>query len=317
MGERGLAARAGGGGSRCMCTMGGAGLRWGRGEGASTRTSFLTAGLRWLCQRSRHCLPIRLGRSAAMRLQLDGPCCSTSSSSFLSSSPDHACLRTADLGASPDASSLRAAAAGAPAVDQAGVGASAEIAAWASGETAPASAVAVSACLSSDGAADRHASSAAQGAVGVNSSSGVASSSLEGGDAASCRYETVGEEPSGEVLGLLGGPCVTPMALAGSSMRPRSWRLIESCMPGVTRCGASCAGAVMPLGCELVIGNQRLSSSPRTAEGRPFFSWHSGDARRRAPRESYTSNLPLPAFITAVYSCTTVRVWFSQPTWLG
>ena len=63
------------------------------------RTSFLTAGERWLCQRSRHCLPIRLGRSAAIRLQLEGPSRSTSSSSLASSSALQAHFFTADLGA--------------------------------------------------------------------------------------------------------------------------------------------------------------------------------------------------------------------------
>ena len=57
-------------------------------------TSFLTAGLRWLCHRSRHCLPMRLGRSAAMRLQFEGPCRWMSSRSLASSSAVHACFLT-------------------------------------------------------------------------------------------------------------------------------------------------------------------------------------------------------------------------------
>mmetsp|Transcript_558 Transcript_558/g.1147 ORF Transcript_558/g.1147 Transcript_558/m.1147 type:complete len:265 (-) Transcript_558:129-923(-) len=40
---------------------------------SALKPSFFTAGDRWLCQRSRHCLPLRCGRSAAMRLQSLGP----------------------------------------------------------------------------------------------------------------------------------------------------------------------------------------------------------------------------------------------------
>ena len=69
---------------------------------SSLNDSFFTLGERWLCQRSRHCLPIRLGSSAAMRDQLEAPYCSTSSISLASSCAFHACLRT-DL---PPASSL-------------------------------------------------------------------------------------------------------------------------------------------------------------------------------------------------------------------
>ena len=69
--------------------------RCGRAIFVAALTSFFTAGLRWLCHRSRHCLPIREGRSAAMRLQLEGPCFSTSSWSLASSSAVHACFRTA------------------------------------------------------------------------------------------------------------------------------------------------------------------------------------------------------------------------------
>ena len=39
--------------------------------------SFFTSGVRWLCQRSRHCLPIRPGSASEMRDQEPGPCCVT------------------------------------------------------------------------------------------------------------------------------------------------------------------------------------------------------------------------------------------------
>mmetsp|Transcript_9956 Transcript_9956/g.24652 ORF Transcript_9956/g.24652 Transcript_9956/m.24652 type:complete len:223 (+) Transcript_9956:552-1220(+) len=61
---------------------------------SNEKDSFFTSGERWLCHRSRHCFPTRLGRCSAIRLQLDGPYCCIKSSSSVSSSCDHACLRT-------------------------------------------------------------------------------------------------------------------------------------------------------------------------------------------------------------------------------
>ena len=59
---------------------------------SALKLSVLTLGLRWLCQRSRHCLPIRLTISTAMRDQFEGPCCAMSVSSRASSSGVHADL---------------------------------------------------------------------------------------------------------------------------------------------------------------------------------------------------------------------------------
>mmetsp|Transcript_21215 Transcript_21215/g.54330 ORF Transcript_21215/g.54330 Transcript_21215/m.54330 type:complete len:259 (-) Transcript_21215:176-952(-) len=56
------------------------------------KLSVFTSGHRWLCQRSRHCLPTRLGMPIAIRDQLAGPHWATSSRSLASSSGVHADL---------------------------------------------------------------------------------------------------------------------------------------------------------------------------------------------------------------------------------
>lgn len=54
---------------------------------SSVQRSFLISGFRWLCQRSRHCLPILPGKFLAIKLQFLGPCSKTNfitrSSSYL------------------------------------------------------------------------------------------------------------------------------------------------------------------------------------------------------------------------------------------
>ena len=55
--------------------------------------SFLMSGLRWLCHRSLHCLPIRPGRLAAMVLHFFGPYLSTSCTTILSSAFVHGPLK--------------------------------------------------------------------------------------------------------------------------------------------------------------------------------------------------------------------------------
>lgn len=53
---------------------------------SSVHRSFLMSGLRWLCQRSRHCLPILPGKFLAMKLQFLGPWSRTSLRTRASSS---------------------------------------------------------------------------------------------------------------------------------------------------------------------------------------------------------------------------------------
>ena len=53
---------------------------------SSVQAVFFISGLRWLCQRSRHCFPIRPFRCLAMRVQRFGPYFFTNSITFSSSS---------------------------------------------------------------------------------------------------------------------------------------------------------------------------------------------------------------------------------------
>mmetsp|Transcript_2795 Transcript_2795/g.8073 ORF Transcript_2795/g.8073 Transcript_2795/m.8073 type:complete len:379 (-) Transcript_2795:17-1153(-) len=59
---------------------------------SSVKFSFLTSGDRWLCHRSRHCLPTRPGRWRAIWDQAEGPWVWTMASSLASSSGVHACF---------------------------------------------------------------------------------------------------------------------------------------------------------------------------------------------------------------------------------
>mmetsp|Transcript_11479 Transcript_11479/g.22226 ORF Transcript_11479/g.22226 Transcript_11479/m.22226 type:complete len:225 (+) Transcript_11479:3-677(+) len=59
---------------------------------SSVNVSLRTSGARWLCQRSRHCLPTRPSKLFAISLQHEGPCMPTSSMSRWSSSGVHACF---------------------------------------------------------------------------------------------------------------------------------------------------------------------------------------------------------------------------------
>lgn len=55
----------------------------------SLQGTLLMCGLRWLCQRSRHCFPVLPGSWAAMQLHFFAPICPTSSATRASSSGDH------------------------------------------------------------------------------------------------------------------------------------------------------------------------------------------------------------------------------------
>ena len=67
--------------------------------------SFLMAGSSWLCQRSRHCLPVRPGSEAAMTDQRFVPCSSTSERTVASSSAVHGRERGAFLPSASQSSS--------------------------------------------------------------------------------------------------------------------------------------------------------------------------------------------------------------------
>mmetsp|Transcript_31721 Transcript_31721/g.94279 ORF Transcript_31721/g.94279 Transcript_31721/m.94279 type:complete len:200 (+) Transcript_31721:537-1136(+) len=56
---------------------------------SSVKFSFFTSGERWLCQRSRHCLPLRSGISSAICAHCCVPFAPTKSLSLWSSSTDH------------------------------------------------------------------------------------------------------------------------------------------------------------------------------------------------------------------------------------
>mmetsp|Transcript_6373 Transcript_6373/g.21123 ORF Transcript_6373/g.21123 Transcript_6373/m.21123 type:complete len:218 (+) Transcript_6373:910-1563(+) len=65
---------------------------------SSVKFSFFTSGERWLCQRSRHCLPTRPGRCCAIWDQEEGPYWATILSSLASSSGVHTIFLIARAG---------------------------------------------------------------------------------------------------------------------------------------------------------------------------------------------------------------------------
>ena len=56
---------------------------------AALQSVLVMFGSSWLCQRSRHCLPVRVGSCAAITDHARVPCSPTSATIFTSSSADH------------------------------------------------------------------------------------------------------------------------------------------------------------------------------------------------------------------------------------